>query len=1137
LKPEAETGGSLFMKTRKMLIIGTIIGALLVFAAALPTLISTHFVKQRILERINRKLSGKLRLEAWSLHWFAGQRFDRLTYGDSRRGLNLEIRHIRISKGLLALLTVRNDLGSVEIKNPLLTITRQTGMQQATPPGPRHMSARQRSRGPGGPSPGRLPNAAADLKMQLKVSDGRILLKSAHAKPLSLVQALELKLQTTGAGHPVSCRLTFSAPGGRGRMSATVDLPRGLQAQMRPEKLALAATVGVKGWPLGKLFALLPPAHTAGLQGSGRLQADFRVNGNLQSGLRVRGHIAADDLQLTGGALGTDHPFFKQAAAAFNITAGLDKVDISQLDLTADGIEAHATGQVSGPQQNAFSGRLDLDLAKVAALFPSTLRLQKGLVLSAGRLNAVVDLKQSAPTIRFRGQASVNGLAGTRAGRRIVLKSPLQVSAKGRRDDAGLYIDDFALKSAYIKGDGRGDPGHLQLHLSADVRPAIRELKQFIRLEKLDAGGRLKLSLTTRTAGRSNRRMTIRADTSDFHLSYAGAVLIPRQRMKIDASADLQPGTAKGPQILQQVEIDSLSWLGKVRLRAKRLRCTPGNLQAAGLDINARLKLGALAALLHRTRHFPEKFGIDGRATLLTAGDIDGSRLTLAKFIFDARGFRLRQGEKRFHSKRLNLAARGRMDFAKHALNLPLLEIGMDSAHARLKNIVMANWQRAAHTLQASMQLQADLKPFLAALRPWLNLPQDPRLSGHAVLNATARRDRPGSNGLELNLKLAPISAFSGGRTLFSQPRMVLSAAMILNRAGRRLTIKHLKLDSQMLSLDTAGALSDTSGRRLFRLKGSLRPNLEMLAPYISNLAGFKLAMTGNRETPFDLQAVLPQKGGWQAALRQSRLAATLTADTVAFSGLAMRTVKIPVRLEDGRGATDLEAVLNDGRLNLPLTLELSHAPPALRIPDRTQILADVHLTRAMADKLLSHIHPIFKDVSSISGSIGLTLAHFNWPLTQPAGQKAVFSGSIDLKNVKLEGAGLLAAVTGVLKMDGRRLKIDQQRIDFSARGGRITASPLRITIRGHEIVLAGSVGMDRSLAYTARAPVTRRLVGKEAYRYLKGTTINLPIRGTLSHPDVSTGSVADAVKDLVRQSVEKSLEKNAGKLLERLFK
>jgi len=62
-------------------------------------------------------------------------------------------------------------------------------------------------------------------------------------------------------------------------------------------------------------------------------------------------------------------------------------------------------------------------------------------------------------------------------------------------------------------------------------------------------------------------------------------------------------------------------------------------------------------------------------------------------------------------------------------------------------------------------------------------------------------------------------------------------------------------------------------------------------------------------------------------------------------------------------------------------------------------------------------------------------------------------------------------------------------------------------------------------------------LVGDKAYRYLEGTTIDVPIRGSSSNPDIDKRTMQKATADMAQQALQKSLEKGVQNIFEQIIK
>jgi len=108
-------------------------------------------------------------------------------------------------------------------------------------------------------------------------------------------------------------------------------------------------------------------------------------------------------------------------------------------------------------------------------------------------------------------------------------------------------------------------------------------------------------------------------------------------------------------------------------------------------------------------------------------------------------------------------------------------------------------------------------------------------------------------------------------------------------------------------------------------------------------------------------------------------------------------------------------------------------------------------------------------------------------------------------------------------------LTLDQSEIICNATRGRISCTPLKMLVAESEMTLGGSVGFDGSLDYLLEVPVTKKLVGREGYRILQGTTLKVPIRGDRDQAVFDSDALTKAISDLLGQAAGKA----AGKVIE----
>ena len=309
-----------------------------------------------------------------------------------------------------------------------------------------------------------------------------------------------------------------------------------------------------------------------------------------------------------------------------------------------------------------------------------------------------------------------------------------------------------------------------------------------------------------------------------------------------------------------------------------------------------------------------------------------------------------------------------------------------------------------------------------------------------------------------------------------------------------------------------------------------------MLSPYLQKIAGPQITITGKGDNPFKLKMV---SGGtqWTDALKRTDFTGAIRADSIDAFGVDISATEVPLRIANESAVAKLAATANGGQLNLQPKIDLRKEPYMLSLPPDSTILKDVEITDAMAERLMSKIHPVFQGSVKAKGRVDLYMQHFNWPLDKKDRDKTAFAGTLRLKGVRVNSTNMLSGLLALVGVRGNEMDFGDLDIDFVARNGRIETSPIRLEIDGYPIELRGSVGFDKSLDYIAKLPITPKLVGEKAYRYLEGVTIDVPIRGNSSEPDFDESSMQKATASLAEQALQKSLEKGVQNIFEQILK
>jgi hypothetical protein len=484
----------------------------------------------------------------------------------------------------------------------------------------------------------------------------------------------------------------------------------------------------------------------------------------------------------------------------------------------------------------------------------------------------------------------------------------------------------------------------------------------------------------------------------------------------------------------------------------------------------------------------------------------------------------------------LTLKTKGKFNFKTKSAFFAPIDITASPGTITIPELTVRDWSDVQKNMKTQARADLDLAKLTRAYGDFIQLPEKTRISGKGKFDLDVDFSSPKAQFLKVAADLSPFELTSETLPPISEDHVKLKAVLRRSPDGKTLAIENIQLTSTLLSLSASGNLDQTGKRKTLDASGNINLDLKMLSPYLQKIAGPQITITGKGDNPFKLKMV---SGGtrWTDLLKQTDFTGAIRADSIDAFGLGISATEVPLRIANESAVAKLAATANGGQLNLQPKIDLSKEPYMLSLPPDSTILKDVEITDAMAERLMSKIHPVFQGAVKAEGHIDLYMQHFNWPLDKKDRDKTAFAGTLRLKGVRINSTNLLSELLAVIGVRGDEMDFGDLDIDFVARNGRIETSPIRLEIDGYPIELRGSVGFDKSLDYTAKLPITPRLVGNKAYRYLEGVTIDVPIRGNSANPDIDQSSMQKASASLVEQALQKNLEKGVQNILEQLLK
>ena len=1104
----------------------------LIFIALLPSIVSSDLMTPFVIRKVNQQLPGQLQLESWSISWLGGIKGQGIVYDDQTDGLFARVSEIRTEKGLLGLILAGSELGSVEIVDPVVVFS----LSDKTP-----AQGSQKTPSPS-PTPDSIPAEKDDALIPLyygnfNITNGSILTATADGNETVVVKNLGLILNAPGAETPITYRFSTESGDSSGRASGQGSLVLAADNPLNIQKIQSDSKFRIENWELEDVFAIL--AARAGLPSAkGRLNARVSLTGGNAQGLKMNGQMAMKTLQLRGGQLGPDTPEVKNIVINIDAAGSNNSLSLNNLTFNSSLANGSARGIVDDENQRRLSGKAFVDLAEVFTQFPATLKLRQGSKITNGKMALSANLSTARAGTAFDGDARIDRLQGIRAGKKISWDKPVTVNARGEMRREGLQLEKLSLRSSFLKADGRGDMRNMRVDLSADLKAALSELRKFIDIKQWDGSGNLKLDLKFNEKTESLNRATLTLSIDDFVLSRNRRPILARQVVRADLSSDVQVAELAADSKLLQPSLKLQSSMASGTVSAQQVAGSASNSfpNATDLKLDANINLQQLSSLLKNLNILSAQTLLAGQSKINASGALTQGRLTLDNARIDTQKLIYRQDNKTIRENRVILTTRGQIDLNNHSLLLAPVDIDGQAGKIHIPELATADWTNAQKNMKVNGQADLDLDKLARGYGDFIQFLEKTQVFGNGRFDFDMDFTHPKTQYLKLQGNLTPFKLVSKTLPTIIEKKVTLNADVNRSPDGRNMTINNFELNSNALILKAAGTLNQVGKNKVLEAKGTMQPDMKLVSDYLKKSGQSQVTFSGKKATPFTIKLV--SKGDrWEDPLKHLNFSGVVHVTAIEAYGLKLTPNDVPVRVAGAAAGAKLESPANGGQLDFQPTVDLSKDPYVLSFKENIDLLKDVQVTQGLIDGLLAAIHPQFKDAVVPDGLLGLNMKHFSWPLSDKERNRATFAGTLKLKGVRLNSTPFMADLLNMMGIRERQLSLADQDIDFEAKDGRIALSPMTLEAEGYQLKMHGSIGFDDTLDFIARIPVTEKMVGKDAYQFLQGTTIKVPVRGTASEPRVDETAFQQATGDLMQQALRKNLEKGAQDLLKNLFK
>ncbi len=909
------------------------------------------------------------------------------------------------------------------------------------------------------------------------------------------------------------------------------------------------------------------------------------TSGDASPTFKLHGGLSATGIGLSAPAwLGTDKFQLEYLTQKGRLEYHAGEVHLTDWNLKSDVLSCEANGVLNVPRLLAawktpsaeipveeFHLTGEVNVARLAKMFPETLKLRAGLEVQSGKVNVALDADVQNAEHVLSGKISASRIAAVADGREIAWDKPLELSIKARNTHAGPVLDEFTCRADFLSLSAQGTPDNATFKAACKLEQLMMGLNRFADLKPWQLAGRIDAGLTLRRLSPELIRGAASAIIKNFQFAQSSNNAAPaweETQLVLAAGGDLV-SQANQPNQLQNLSLKITS--GGDQLQVSQTEPILWTGTWPDLALNAELR-GELSSWQNRLHPLVSMDGLQMQGNVIATAQakLSPARMTLQKAIADFQGLQLQTAGIHLNESRVHVETKADWTAEANKLRLPVTTWTSPSLSLRADDVEYFTTPQGRPRTSGQVVFRGGV----SELSRWFSLEQTlgPNLalagiaSGQMDLMMTDQSADANWNILVEKAALSRLSQIqpppgagfaaaqnSPRETVWAEDRLAFRGGGVYDFSQDHLQLRPTLLESPWLYVTLDGTLADAGTRGNANLTGTLTCNLPVLAERYRNRLGQNFQIAGNDSRPFSVRGPI-----WGAAANQ-RVANELTA----FAGVpwqSMNAYGIPVgpgelKADLNLGTVQfgpLDAVLGTGRMKLNSRLALNAPELALQI-EKGPLLDNIRITPEISRDYLKFAVPLLGNSTETAGQFSAFLTTEGIiPLANPTAMNA--SGILAIESVQMRPGPLAnrllevvkqvktlvqgQAVGGVLPANQTLIRLDKQNINVQAANGRIYHQQLKMVLTDIPITTSGSVGFDETLSLTAEIPIQPGwLAQNRLLANLKGQTLKIPIGGTFSQPVLDTRAIFAILQNAAQNATGQVIENELQNQFQRLFK
>ncbi|MBM9510907.1 hypothetical protein [Desulfogranum marinum] len=1153
----------------------------LLTVAFLPTFLFSRVGLDFILPRLNQVISGELTITSCAGGWTKGLACDEVQFRRSDGQSLFMAQQVAVDRSLLRLLMAPRNVGEIFIDSPVIRVPvaaktsaakSESGSAQTESPVEIDPSSAEtksnienESAGPGKEKP-----FWEGLIAGLRVRKGRVITPMVAPGLQTLAEEINFQARLNDGTVNYAFQMLSGEQQGRVFAKGFFNLP----IYNQPLLPALVSSTEVEITRLDltgflRAFAAAQPAGGPVPTGQGMLNGKWQVKTAGFNNIVVQGSSTINDFALTGGILGADRPEFKQLELVIDGARKSEKewavntflLYSELLSLKSSGTLHDNNGEVKA------SGKLQLPA--LFTMFPHTLKMKDDVTVTEGELDFDLALQKSKGVNRVVANAGSSVLQGAFKQQHILWDDPFSLSVDVYQEEGGgsLFFSKLQLVTDFLALEGNGSLDNFSLHGTADLEKASKAMNTFVETE-YQVRGQAEFDSSSMILQDQQYQVTTTLNVKKFAMDDTRGNFVPEHPLQLSVKGTAPRSWLDGKGSMD-LDFSTDSWLGEGQAQLFDMKRDAGRSSSGWLNggyaVNGSLDLEPLTTFLNRIRPDKEQIFAKGVASVKASGKTEPQLLKIGKFDFEISNLEMQYRDIGYEDQHVRFALLGKtpdspigfvnvaplvvlndwkdygsvekgwatFDLTHREMVLPHLFFDSGILSVPSASMQVADWQFLTRDFTLDFTSEFAVDNLVEVIHQMDQLPGAVKGKGSAVVSGHVfGRDK----------QLEALLQIQGQDLAYLRDKKIivdkqdLNAKIELHHAvgTKDAVLPEISVQSQLLTWDGKADFRGGDAANI-TIEGEVIPDFTFLATLLESVTGKQFKLTGRNAQTISASLALSksgEKGNPFTFHYQGGI------DAIQYQGIDISKFTLSSAIEKGKGIFTAAGNLNKGTLSFSPLYDGTGDTAALSLQKPEEILSAVHLQEPLVKNVLAKMHPLFGVLVRPQGVISMRADSLFVPLGEA--EKTRFRTIIDVQQVQLESNVFLREILQLVNVSGDSLDLKDAEITCQGENGRVSCSPVHILAAEAEMTLHGSAGYDGSLDYLLTIPVTKALVGKEGYRILEGTTIDIPIKGSVDEPLFSRDNLQQTIAEIIKQAaagaVEKQIQKVIPGLLENIF-